>query len=165
MSISNAVVRQARFEGLSSKKKGDRTSFRNLAITVAVILCLAVPAASLAAGQDHQVDASGNELADTRTEAVIAREVDLGSGIERFDTRVLPGESAKLEYDQPRASRSVAVVGRVWIDPDFHYRNVFATLSAAYEGEPARAEMREALRRIADSAYLLSEIRRELSAQ
>ncbi len=111
----------------------------------------------------YQVDPSGNELADTRLEAVIGREVDLGTGTERFDTRVLPGESAKLAYDRPRASQGVAVVGRVWIDPDFHYRNVFATLSTAYASEPARAEMREALRRIADSGYLLSEIRRELS--
>ena len=113
----------------------------------------------------YQVDASGRELIDTRIEAVIGREVDLGSGTERFDTRLLPGASAKLEYDQPRAQGGAAVVGRVWIDPDFHYRGVFASLSTAYASEPARAEMREALRRTADSGYLLSEIRCELSAR
>ena len=112
----------------------------------------------------YQVDASGQELADTRMEATIGREVDLATGIERFDTRVLPGRSVKLEYALPRAARGVALVGTVDIDPDFHYRRVFATLAQSYRGAEPLARMAEALRRISDSRYRLSEIRRELGA-
>ncbi len=111
----------------------------------------------------YQVDDSGAEIAGSWVEATIGREVDLRVGRERFDTRVLPGESAKLEYAKPRAAGSVALVGRVTVDPDFHYRGVFASLLTLYRDEAARERIAEALRRISDSAYVLSEIRLDLA--
>ena len=103
----------------------------------------------------EQVDASGAALADTRVEAVIGREVDLGTMQERLDTRILPGESVRLDYERPRAPAAVALVGRVRIDPDFHYRGVFELLRGSYESAEARRLMQRAADEIADSAYEL----------
>ena len=110
----------------------------------------------------YQVDAAGAELANTRIDGVIARDVDLAQGIERSDTRVLPGESVKLDYGLPRAPQSVALIGQVRVDPDFHYRGVFASLATTYTTPEARRLISEALTRVADSAYILSEIRVDL---
>ncbi len=46
---------------------------------------------------------------------MIGREVDLSTMIELSDTRVLPGESVRLDYTLPRSERSVALLGRVTI--------------------------------------------------
>jgi hypothetical protein len=110
----------------------------------------------------YQVDAAGAELPNTRIDGVIARDVDLARGVERSDTRVLPGESVKLDYALPRAPQSVALIGRVTVDPDFHYRGVFASLATSYADPNARRLMTQALAGVADSAYILSEIRVDL---
>jgi hypothetical protein len=109
-----------------------------------------------------QSDADGNELDGTRVEAVIAREVDLANGVERFDTRVMPGESVKLEYVQARVEGADSLVGRVTVDPDFHYRGVFQSLLPTLSDASARAQIAEASRRISNSSYVLAEIRRPL---
>ncbi len=110
----------------------------------------------------YQVDAAGTELGETRLEATIGREVDLGTMTEIFDTRVLPGESVKLVYGLARAPTAVALLGRVRVDPDFHYRGVFDQLLVSLEDASARAQIAEAGRRISASAYVLAEIRRPL---
>ncbi len=111
----------------------------------------------------HQEDAEGRELPGTRVEAVVAREVDLAKGLELFDTRVLPGESVKLDYAMKRTDRTATLVARVTIDPDFHYRGVFQSLLTALGTAEARALIGEASRRIPDSSYLLAEIRSPLT--
>ena len=111
-----------------------------------------------------QVDAAGRELDDTRLEASIGRQVDFETNTELFDTRVLPGESVKLEYGLARAAAAVALVGRVTVDPDFHYRGVFDVLLTTLEDVDARAQISEARRRIATSAYVLAEIRRTIAS-
>ena len=106
-----------------------------------------------------QADADGAELAGTRVETVIAREIDYASDpwAERFDTRILPGETALLPYEKPVAPRAARLVARVTVDPDFHYRGVFQTLLAELETDPARAAIAEAARRVETSAYVLAE--------
>ena len=110
----------------------------------------------------YQLDAAGRELAETRLEATIGREVELEAGVEIFDTRVLPGESVKLEYALERAPGATALLGRASVDPDFHYRGVFDVLLASLRDASARAQIEEARRRISDSRYVLAEIRRPL---
>ncbi len=112
----------------------------------------------------YQLDAAGKELGETRLKAVIGREVDLATMTEIFDTRVLPGESVKLDYALARAPGAVALLGRVRVDPDYHYRGVFDSLLASLENEGARAQITEARRRISTSTYVLAEIRRPLPA-
>ncbi len=111
----------------------------------------------------YQVDAAGKELDATRLEASIGREVDLGAQLEIFDTRVLPGESVKLDYALARAPGATALLGRVSIDPDFHYRGVFDLLLESLVDASVRAQIEEARRRISDSTYVLTEIRLPLS--
>lgn len=111
----------------------------------------------------YQVDGTGAELPETRIEAVIGRDVNLGTMVEEFDTRVPAGESVKLDYALPRTPAAVALVGRVTVDPDYHYRGVFASLLTAYGDSDARRLLEEAVRQVSDSAYVLAEIRRELS--
>jgi hypothetical protein len=110
----------------------------------------------------YQVDAAGDELEGTRVEAVIGRDVNLGTMEERSDTRVFPGESVRLDYDKERTAGGRALVGVVTVDPDFHYRGVFESLMERYTNEEALTLIAEAARQVSDSAYVLSETRREL---
>jgi hypothetical protein len=112
-----------------------------------------------------QEDATGHELDGTRVEASIGREIDFGADPPRevFDTRVAPGESVKLDYALPRGTDAAALVGRVTVDPDFHYRGVFAGLLDSLRDPGARSRIQEARQRAAQSSYVLAELRRPLT--
>lgn len=110
----------------------------------------------------YQIDARGNEIADTRLDGMIARVLDLGRGTETSDTRVFPGESVRLDYSFERAALAVDLVGRITVDPDYHYRGVFDYLMGTLTDEEARALIEEARRQISDSAYVMTEIHRRL---
>ncbi|MBW2416043.1 MAG: hypothetical protein JRG76_16205 [Deltaproteobacteria bacterium] len=112
----------------------------------------------------HQEDAERHEIEGTRVAATIGREVDLSTGTEIFDTRIAPGQSVKLDYSEARVERAASLVGRVTVDPDFHYRGVFSYLDGSLRDPQARALNREAGLQISDSAYVLAEIRRPLPA-
>ena len=111
-----------------------------------------------------QVDAQGVELEGTRIEAVIGREVDFSTSPWRevFDTRVMPGESVRLDYREPRHEEATAVVGRVDVAPDHHYREVFASLLATLTQHEARSQIERAHAMASESPYVLAELRREL---
>ena len=108
-----------------------------------------------------QEDAAGGELPETRREFTLGRELDFDSQPwgEVFDTRVAAGESVKLDYREPRAVGATALVGRVTVDPDFHYRGVFAALEGELSDPEARRRIAEAHRRSLASAYVLHERR------
>ncbi len=113
-----------------------------------------------------QVDAAGEEIEGTRVDATIGRELDFSTWpwSENFDTRVLPGESAKLDYASVRHERAVAVVGRVTVDPAYHYRGVFDRLRQSYETEEARAQMERAFEQAQTVSYVLEELRLPLGS-
>ncbi len=106
-----------------------------------------------------QTDAAGREIEATRVEAVIARQIDFSTNPwqESFDTRVAPDETLVVPYEVPPATSAVALVGRVTVDPDYHYRGVFAALLGELENEEARAQILAAARGVADSAFVLAE--------
>jgi len=108
-----------------------------------------------------QEDAAGVELSGTRREFTLGRQLDFATQPwgEVFDTRVAAGESVKLDYGEPRAMGSTALVGRVTVDPDFHYRGVFATLEGQLADPEARRRIGEAHRRSVASPYVLHERR------
>ncbi len=108
-----------------------------------------------------QEDASGRELDGSRLEATVGREIDFESTPwrERFDSRVAPGESVKLDYALPRAPGAHSLVGRVTVDPDHHYRAVFEKLAATYTDPEARQLMQQAWQRTRHSPYTLAERR------
>jgi hypothetical protein len=114
------------------------------------------PRVYLAAWQEGS---DGAPIVGTDVNAVIGREVDFSTGIEVFDTRVMPSESVKLDYIQARRPGAVALVGRVTVDPDYHYRGVFDYLLATLGNPEARAQIQEARRRASASNYLLAEFR------
>lgn len=111
-----------------------------------------------------QEDAAGREIAGTREEDVVGREIDFSSWEEVFDTRIAPGGSHVLAYAGPRRPGAVALAAQVRVDPDFHYRDVFASLFETYETPAALARIDEAHRHTLDSAYVLREIRHPLGA-
>jgi hypothetical protein len=113
-----------------------------------------------------QEDGDGQELPGTRLEATIGRELDFSTQpwSEVFDTRVAPGETVKLDYDLARDPDAVALVGRTTVDPDYHYRGVYAALLESYEDGEARSRIEEAYRRTTESSYVLSEVRQPLPA-
>ena len=111
-----------------------------------------------------QVGADGQELEDTRVVGTIGREVDLVRSVEIFDTRVLPGESVRLDYEVARADTARELVARVRVDPDYHYRGVFQSLAASLSRPDALAMIREAGQRTGVSGYVLEEIRSPLTS-
>jgi len=109
-----------------------------------------------------QVDVAGAAIEGTRTQGTIGRQIDFRKWQEVFDTRVLPGETFRLDYDQARAPGAVALMGRVTVDPDFHYRGVFEGYLPSLNDAKARALISEALERSRSSSYILAEVRAEL---
>jgi hypothetical protein len=109
-----------------------------------------------------QVDAAGAAIEGTRAEGTIGRQVDFRRWEEISDTRVLPGETFRLDYEQARAPEAVALVGRVTVDPDFHYRGVFEGYLPSLKDPQARALIAEALERSRTSSFTLAEVRAEL---
>lgn len=109
-----------------------------------------------------QEDAAGREITGTRIEEVIGRQIDFGGWEEVFDTRIPAGGSHLLRYDAVRRPEAAELVGRVRVDPDFHYRDVFASFLEAYEAPEARRRIEEAHSRTLESAYVLRELRHPL---
>lgn len=109
-----------------------------------------------------QEDAAGREIVGTREEDVVGREIDFARSEEVFDTRIPPGGSRVLAYAEPRRPGAVALVAQVRVDPDSHYRDVFASLLETYGTPAALARIDEAHRRTLDSGYVLRELRHPL---
>ncbi|MFQ5696980.1 MAG: multiheme c-type cytochrome [Myxococcota bacterium] len=110
----------------------------------------------------EQEDSAGNPIEGTSVYALIGRDLDLSTGRERSDTRVLPGQTVSLDYERPRHPRARALVARVWIDPDHYYREMYRVLLPSLRDPRARAEIERARSRIEKSGYLLREIRQLL---
>jgi hypothetical protein len=70
-----------------------------------------------------------------------------------------------LAYDRPLTPEAVALVGRVAVDPDYHYRGVYARLLTQYSDPEARRLIAEAAQLAADSRYVLVEHRIELDRE
>lgn len=106
-----------------------------------------------------QADADGAEIGGTRVEAAIGRKIDfsLRPAREEFDTRVLPGETFRLDYTMPRSAAAVSVQGQVRVDPAHHYRGVYQRLLRRYRDPEARAWIEQALRRADEVGYVLAE--------
>lgn len=107
----------------------------------------------------EQEDSQGQPIAGTAVRGIIGRELDFANGLERSDTRILPGERMSLSYGLPRAPEARALVARVWVDPDHYYRQMYPMLLQSMRDPRARTLIERASSRIENSEYLLSEIR------
>jgi hypothetical protein len=112
-----------------------------------------------------QEDAGGASLDGTSRNAVVGRQIDFASSPWRevFDTRIPPGGEHVLRYDADRHPDAVAIGARVRVDPDYHYRGVFASLEGAYRDAGANARIAQAYRLTRSSPYVLSTRRRSLA--
>jgi hypothetical protein len=89
------------------------------------------------------LDANG-PVAGSRREVVIAREVALDLSRELSDTRLLPGQSARLAYTARADRPDVRVRLGVIVEPDAFYTDFFETLLAQGAGR-GEVQIREAL--------------------
>lgn len=110
-----------------------------------------------------QEDGAGREIAGTRQEDIVGREIDFESWEEVFDTRIEPQDTRVLRYDSALHSGAAALVAQVRVDPDFHYRGVFEFLFESYESPDVLAQIDEAHRQTRESSYILVEMHRPLN--
>ena len=98
----------------------------------------------------------GGPVAGSRREVVIGREVALDLSREVSDTRLVPGQSARLSYggrvDRPDLRLRLSVV----VEPDAFYTAFFETLLAQGAGR-GEAQIREALAATRASTFSLFE--------
>lgn len=111
-----------------------------------------------------QVAGDGTLLPATIERHLIAREVSLDLSEERYDTRILPDERRRYDYDREHAAGAVAFVARVRVEPDAFYAEFYrATLN-----DPALTAGREAigmaLSETERSGYVLYEARQNLAS-
>ena len=101
------------------------------------------------------IDADGALVATSRQETVIAREVELDLSREFSDTRLAPGQSARLRYAGRAEGAGARVRLSVIVEPDAFYTRFFETLLAqgAGRGEPQIREALEATRRSPFAVY------------
>ena len=105
------------------------------------------------------LDAAGTPVPGSRREIVVAREVELDLSREFSDTRLAPGQSARLHY----AGRAETPGGRlrlsIIVEPDAFYTRFFETLLAQGAGR-GEGQIREALEATRRSPFEV--FRREL---
>lgn len=100
----------------------------------------------------EQLDAGGRALAGTRVEGAVARHLAGDLSVERFDTRLLPGERHALVYDRPVARGATAVRLAVECAPEAFYARFFARRLVDRTLPPAARRMLERARSEAASA-------------
>lgn len=100
-----------------------------------------------------QADRRGKTLAGTLERYQIVRDVSLDLTVEHADTRLLPDEQRRYNYDRPRDPRTASVLFRITVYPDAFYAKFYrATLRDPQLGR-GRAALREALRRAEHSHF------------
>lgn len=103
----------------------------------------------------EQLDAAGQVLEGTRQEGYVARKLKPDLTEERFDTRLMPGESFALLYSASRHGDAVSVRARVEVWPDEAYRINYEIWLRKPETRPNGAEMlREAMQSATDSRFV-----------
>lgn len=90
-------------------------------------------------------------------ERIIQRRLDMSTSPwgERFDTRILPGESAKLTFSRKVPAGADVLYLWVWVEPDHFYSGFYRAYLAGKGDFAEAAQLREALKNSLDSHYLL----------
>ena len=107
-----------------------------------------------------QVDADGQEIADTRVEWWIARAVALDLSQELFDSRIPVDEEMELAYAMPRTAGTMALQMQLRVEPDAFYTDFYrSVLESGNVSGFAMVELEEALSASLASHYTLYETR------
>jgi hypothetical protein len=102
------------------------------------------------------LDGAGEPVPGTRREMVIAREVEVDLSREFSDTRLAPGQSARLRYAGRAEGPDRRLRLSVIVEPDAFYTRFFETLLAQGAGR-GEAKVREALEASRQSAFVVWE--------
>ncbi|GEM_PF-1136313 len=109
----------------------------------------------------EQLDAKGKPIPGTRAEGVIARKVTEEMDKEVFDTRLMPGETYRLNYRKTLHPKAKTLLARVEVWPDEAYRLYFLKMLATPELRPQMPQVvgkiEQAIKQDTDSRYLLWE--------
>ena len=108
------------------------------------------------------IDGAGAALAGSRRETVIGREVALDMSREVSDTRLAPGQSARLAYAGRADRAELRVRVSVVVEPDAFYTRFFETLLAQGAGR-GESQIREALEATRRSPFVV--FQRELTIE
>jgi hypothetical protein len=106
------------------------------------------------------IGADGEVVAASRRETVISREVELDLSREFSDTRLAPGQSARLRFAGRADAEGMRVRLGVIVEPDAFYTRFFETLLAQGAGR-GEGQIREALEATRRSPFVV--FRRELA--
>jgi hypothetical protein len=106
------------------------------------------------------IGTGGEAIAASRQEFVIAREVELDLSREFSDTRLAPGQRARLRYAGRAETTGVRVRLSVIVEPDAFYTRFFETLLAQGAGR-GESQVREALEASRRSPFVV--FQRELA--
>ena len=90
-------------------------------------------------------------------EVVLQRRLDMSTDpwSEEFDTRLLPGKSATLEFTRTIPEDAVALYLWLWVDPDQFYNGFFRQRLSGDDAFQGRAQLRAALEEAERRQYLL----------
>ena len=100
-----------------------------------------------------QIDRHGEPISETRQAVIVARAVSLDLSVEHFDTRLAPGESARLDYSHKKHPRAVALKIDIRVEPDRFYRDFYLSLQQSGSSMMDRAYLQQALQAAESSEY------------
>ncbi len=103
----------------------------------------------------YQLDGGGQPIPETRLERIIARQVSLDLSQELFDTRLAPGQTARLIYEATRHPRARAILFRIQVQPDNFYREFYQATLENDSNLSGATTLRDALRNAEASLYTL----------
>ncbi|MFC1602001.1 thioredoxin family protein [Pseudomonadota bacterium] len=110
------------------------------------------------------VDTAGNLIAGTEQEAIIGREATLDLSQELYDTRIPPGDSVAINYQQIVTQDNPSLKIEIAVEPDHFYeqfyRSVLANSSPSSKG---RALLEQALKDVEQSPFTIYTSVRPLS--
>lgn len=109
-----------------------------------------------------QEDDKGHELARSRRQYVINREVSLDVSKEISDTRLAPGARAELAYDAALEKQAAQLVFRVRVEPDNFYAKFYRARLKSKGVKQGRKALEVALKNAETSPYTLYQSRQKL---
>lgn len=103
----------------------------------------------------YQLDGDGQSIPETRRERIIARQVSLDLSQELFDTRLAPGQTARLIYEATQHPQARAILFRIQVEPDNFYREFYQATLENGSSLSGATNLRDALHNAEASIYTL----------
>lgn len=107
--------------------------------------------------EGYQQNRQGDRIDGTEAYLVVARRVALDLSQEVFDTRLAPGQTATLSYQQERHPQAAALIAKIWVQPDFFYQQFYQSVLDSNATQRGKKELQQALREATESRYTLFE--------